>query len=71
MSQRDGQMFIQHLNVEADALLGGEGVEVAADGIDLRAISSAVRVWVPLNTMCSRKCEMPLCSACFMARAAS
>src|SRR5579862_3174860 len=28
-------MLIEHLDVEADALLGGEGVHVAADGIDL------------------------------------
>ena len=31
----DGQMLVQHLDVEADAFLGGEGVHVAADGVDL------------------------------------
>ncbi len=28
-------MLVEHLNVEADAFLGGEGVHVAADGVDL------------------------------------
>ena len=28
-------MFVEHLDVEADAFFGGEGVHVAADGIDL------------------------------------
>ena len=28
------QVFIEHLGVEADQFLGGEGVEIAADGID-------------------------------------
>ena len=31
----DGQMLVQNLDVEADAFLGGKGVHVAADGIDL------------------------------------
>ncbi len=31
----DGKMFVQHLHVEADLLLGGEGVQHAADGIHL------------------------------------
>ena len=31
----DGQVLIEHLHAEADALLGGEGIHVAADGIDL------------------------------------
>ena len=31
----DGQMLVQHLDVEADAFLGGEGIHVAADGIHL------------------------------------
>ncbi len=31
----DGQMLVQHLDVKADAFLGGKGVHVAADGIDL------------------------------------
>ena len=28
-------MLIEHLDVEADTFLGGEGVHVAADGVDL------------------------------------
>jgi hypothetical protein len=31
----NGNVFVKHLDVEADALFGGEGVHVAADGIDL------------------------------------
>ena len=31
----DGQVFVQHLGIEADHLFGGEGVEQAADGIHL------------------------------------
>ncbi len=31
----DGQVFVQHLDVEADTFLGGEGVHVAADGVHL------------------------------------
>ncbi len=33
--ERGGDMLVEHLDVEADAFLGGEGVHVAADGIDL------------------------------------
>jgi hypothetical protein len=33
--KRDGNVFVEYLDVEADALFGGEGVHVAADGIDL------------------------------------
>ena len=32
---RNRQVFIEHLHVEADAFLGGEGIHVAADRIDL------------------------------------
>ncbi len=47
-SMRDGQVLIEHLHVEADALLGGEGVEVAADGIDLPGdVFGAARLWCP------------------------
>src|SRR5579863_532208 len=31
----DGQMLVEHFDAEADALFGGEGVDVAADGIHL------------------------------------
>ncbi len=31
----DGHVLVQHLDVEADTLLGGKSVHVAADGIDL------------------------------------
>src|SRR5271167_3625919 len=30
-----GNMFVEHFDVEADAFLGGEGVHIAADGVDL------------------------------------
>ncbi len=55
--ERDGEMGVENLGVEADLFLGGESVEHAAvDGIHfLRAMSSAERRSVPLNTMCSRK----------------
>src|SRR6185312_12565889 len=33
--ERDWNVLIQHLDAEADALLGGEGVHVSADGINL------------------------------------
>ena len=33
--ERGGNVFVEHLDVEADAFLGGEGVHVAADGVDL------------------------------------
>src|SRR5258708_3462435 len=33
--ERDGQMFVKHLDAEADALLGGKGVNISADGIHL------------------------------------
>ena len=54
------EMFVQHLGVEADGFLRGEGIEHAADRVHLRAICSAVRRAVPLNTMCSMKWAMPL-----------
>ena len=28
-------MLVEHFNVEADAFLGGKGVHIAADGVDL------------------------------------
>jgi len=31
--ERDGQMGVQHLGVETDLFLGGEGIQHAADGI--------------------------------------
>ena len=66
----DGQMLVQNLNVEADTFLGGEGVHVAADGVHLaRNVFRAERCFVPLNTMCSMKCEMPFHSQVFVARA--
>ena len=33
--KRDGDVLVEHLDVEADAFFGGEGVHVAADGVDL------------------------------------
>src|SRR5579863_9494711 len=33
--ERNGQVLVKDLNVEADALLGGKCVHVAADGVDL------------------------------------
>jgi hypothetical protein len=46
------QMLVEHLDVVAGVFLGGE-----------RAMSSALRVSVPLNSMCSTKCAMPLRSS--------
>ena len=42
--ERSGNVLVEHLDVEADAFLGGEGVHVAADGVDLPRdfLSSAV-----------------------------
>ena len=57
------EMLVEDAGVEADHFLGGEGVEHAAERSISRAMSSAVRRWVPLNTMCSMKCEMPLSSS--------
>src|SRR5258708_32533981 len=33
--ERDRQMFIEHLDAEADTFLGGESVNISADGIHL------------------------------------
>ena len=33
--ERGGNVLVEHFDVEADAFLGGEGVHVAADGVDL------------------------------------
>ena len=33
--ERDRNVFVEHFDVEADAFFGGEGVHVAADGVDL------------------------------------
>ncbi len=57
-----GEVLIENLGVEADQLLGGEGVEIAAESVHARAMSSAERLVVPLNSMCSMKWEMPFCS---------
>ena len=42
------------------SFLAGEGVEIAADGVHLAGDISRRPVVVPLKTMCSMKCEMPL-----------
>ena len=43
-----GQMFIQDFNVEADRLLAGKGVHVAANGVDLAGdILGACGAWFP------------------------
>jgi len=58
----DRQVLVQHFRVEAGHFLRREGVEhPARESIDC-AISSAVRRSVPLNTMCSMKCAIPLLS---------
>jgi len=54
------KVFVQDFDVEADAFFCGEGIHVAAMESTWRAISSAERVSVPLNTMCSMKWEIPL-----------
>ena len=57
-------MLVQDLDVEAHTLLGGEGVQVAADRVDLPRNRSAERCLVPLKTMCSMKWERPfLCGS--------
>jgi len=65
--ERGGEMLVEDLDVEADGLLAGEGVEIAADGVDLAGELLAEREVVPLKTMCSTKCEMPF-SACGSSR---
>ena len=46
--------------VERGVLLGGEGVHLAADGVDrLGDARGPMRSAVPLNSRCSRKCDAP------------
>ena len=54
-----GNVLVEDFHVEADAFLGGKGVHVAADGVDLARNVLRGAVGLPLNTMCSMKCEMP------------
>jgi len=56
-------MVCQRLDVEADGLLAGKGVQVAAIESISRAMCWAERERVPLKSMCSTKWEMPLVSA--------
>jgi len=43
----------------AGVLLAREGIKVAADASTACEISAELRFFVPLNSMCSMKCEMP------------
>ena len=63
--QIDGerQMLVEHLDVVARVLLRRERVELAADGIDRLRDIFGRRVSVPLKSMCSTKCAMPLSSS--------
>ena len=56
------QVLVEHLDVIAGVFLRRKRVHLAADGVDrLRDVLGAAR-GVPLNSMCSTKCAMPLCS---------
>ena len=56
-------MLVEHARVEADHFLGGERVEHSADAVHFARDIFRRAARVPLNTMCSMKCEMPLSSA--------
>ena len=56
-------MLVEHLDVVARVFLGRERVELAADRVDRLGDVFGGRVAVPLNSMCSTKWAMPLCSA--------
>ena len=57
------QVLVEHLDVVAGVFLRREGVDLPADRIDrLGDVLGAARR-VPLKSMCSTKCAMPLCSA--------
>ena len=58
------QVLVEDLDVVARVFLGGERVELPADANrSACAMSSALRVSVPLKSMCSTKCAMPPRSA--------
>ena len=57
------QMLVEHLDVVAGVLFRRKRVELAADGVDrLGDVLRRARA-VPLNSMCSTKCAMPLSSS--------
>ena len=69
--ERWRHVLVEDLDVEADGLLAGIGVEVAADGSrPLRgAMSCAERLVVPLKTMCSSEVGEAVFLGGFVARA--
>ena len=61
--ERERHVVLEHARIIGGAFRAGRGVEIAADGLDLLGdLASAERRRVPLNAICSRKCEMP-CSS--------
>jgi len=58
----DGQVLVQNFCVEADLLLGSEGVEHAADGIHFRGDGFGGAALRALKDMCSIKCASPFSS---------
>ena len=58
--ERDVAALARAAHVVAGDLLAGEGVELAADGVDLgRDVARRRAPPVPLKNMCSAKCAMP------------
>ena len=58
-------VLLQHLHVVGGLLARGVGVDVAADRLDLLGdLRRRERRSVPLNAMCSRKCETPFSASC-------
>ena len=60
-STAERQVLVEHLDVVAGVFLRGEGVELAADRVDLPGrCPRPMRLSVPLKSMCSTKWAMPL-----------
>jgi hypothetical protein len=57
------QVLVEHLDVVAGVLLRREGVELPADRVDRLRDVLGRPVAVPLKSMCSTKCAMPLRSS--------
>ena len=62
--ERERHVGAQHARVIGRALDAGRRIEIAADRLDLLGDLPRGAPRVPLNAMCSRKCEMPFSSGC-------
>ena len=61
--ERALEVLVEEVGVQDRRLLAGGRVDVGAEAVELLRDLLRGQLGVPLNSMCSRKCEMPACSS--------